>query len=130
MYSYLHKTLASHPGPSDQDPSLLLPVAKASLSPARGRLLEIMQRLNFGRIEHLVIEDGEPVLAPLPRLVREAKFGGDNGPRPELGARNFLLKTQLVELFRYLDTTRDVTIELLEIKHGLPFKMEVAVASC
>ena len=59
------------------------PPAFSSLSPARRRLLRLMQQLNFGRIEQLTIRRGEPVLEPMPRLVVEYKFAGENGPRPE-----------------------------------------------
>lgn len=104
-------------------------LAKASLPEPRRRLLELMQTINFGRIEGLAILDGDPVLDPPPRVIREVKFGGENGPRPEIDAGNFLLKTQVVELFQHFDQLGDGTIEVLEIKHGLPFRMLVAEAA-
>jgi len=106
-----------------------LHLAKHDLSVRRAGLLELMQSVNFGRIEGLAVLDGEPVLDPPPRIVREIKFGGENGPRPELHAGNFLLKTQVVELFEHFDRLGDGTIEVLEIKHGLPFRMLVAEAA-
>lgn len=84
-----------------------------------------MQRINFGRIEGLKFAAGEPVLDPRPVLVREHKFGGENGPRAELATNDFLLKQQVVELFAFFDQLRDGEIEVLEIKHGLPFRMIV-----
>ena len=98
---------------------------KKHLSPARVRLLELMQDANFGRIESLRIADGEPVLDPRPALVREHKFGGENGPRPELAANDFLLKQQVSELFAFFDQMQNGVIDVLEIKHGLPFRMIV-----
>jgi hypothetical protein len=98
---------------------------KKHLSPARVRLLEWMQDANFGRIESLRIADGEPVLVPRPLLVREHKFGGENGPRPELNSNDFPLKQQVVELFAFLDKLQNGVIDLLEVKHGLPFRMMV-----
>ena len=59
------------------------PMTKVSLSGSRRKLLEIMQEANFARIEGLRVRDGEPVLNPMPRVIREVKFGGENGPRPE-----------------------------------------------
>jgi hypothetical protein len=103
--------------------------SKASLSPACRQLLELMQLVNFGRIEGLVVRAGDPVLDPIPRVVREVKFGGENGPRPERNAGNFALKEQVVELFRHLDLLGDGTAEVLEVKHGLPFRMLVAEAA-
>ena len=39
---------------------------KTSLTPARRRLVELMQEVNFGRIERLKVRDWEPVLDPPP----------------------------------------------------------------
>ncbi len=99
--------------------------SKQDLSAARVDLLELMQSINFGRIERLRIRNGEPVFDPHPVVVREIKFGGENGPRPELGNGDFLLKQQVVELFAFFDETRNGVIDVLEIKHGLPFRMIV-----
>jgi len=88
-----------------------------------------MQKVNFGRIENLVIKDGQPVLSPSPRVVREVKFGGENGPRPEASIEDFALKAQVVELLHYMDELQDGVIGVLEIKHGLPFRMAVEDAA-
>ena len=88
-----------------------------------------MQQVNFGRIEGLLIQGGEPVLdAPGVRIVLEVKFGGENGPRAELGAEEFALKSQVIELLSQLDRVRDGCICLLTIKHGLPFSAHVPAA--
>ena len=99
---------------------------KLSLSPLRQRLLELMQDINFGRIEGLVVRSGEPRLDPPPRAVRKIKFGSTNGCRPQTRGQDFALKSQVQELFAYLDEMGDGTIEVLEIQHGLPFRMTVA----
>ncbi len=99
--------------------------SKSSLSPARRRLVELMQDLNFGRIERLEVLDGQPVFDPPPRIVREIKFGAPNGPRPEAALCDFVLKAQLVEFFAWLDTLGDGVIERLEVQHGLPFRIVV-----
>ncbi len=96
---------------------------KASLSPARRRLLELLQQVNFGRVESLVIVNGEPVFDPPTRIVREIKFGAENGPHPELGSSDFLLKSQVVELMAFFDDLQNGVIDVLEIKHGLPFRV-------
>lgn len=102
---------------------------KGSLSPQRQHLIREMQRINFGRFDCLVIRSGEPILDPRPSVIREHKFGGENGPRAELATEDFLLKQQLVELFAFFDQVRDGIIEVLEIKHGLPFRMIVREAA-
>ena len=104
-------------------------VTFASLASDRRRLLKRMQQINFGRIEALVIRDGQPVLDPPPRVVREIKFGGENGPRPEAAITDFVLKAQIVEMFRYFDDLGDGVVEFIEVKHGLPFRMAVEDAA-
>ena len=101
---------------------------KAALSPARRRLIELFQQLNFGRVESLNLMDGEPVFDPPPRAIREIKFGGENGPRPEYDAVDFALKSQVVELLRFFDQLGDGTIEAIEVKYGLPFRLTFAHA--
>ena len=46
---------------------------KEALSPARKRLIELMQEINYGRIEELQIRDGEPVFNPPPTVLRQPK---------------------------------------------------------
>ena len=104
-------------------------ISKDDLAPERSHLIELMQRINFGRIERLVINDGQPVLDPSPRMVREIKFGSENGPRPEATTADFSLKAQVVELFRNFDELRNGVIEVLDIKYGLPFRMAVEDAA-
>ena len=60
------------------------PITKSSLSEPQRQLIELMQRLNFGRIEALHVQDGEPMFDPAPRIVQKVKIGADNGPRPEV----------------------------------------------
>lgn len=98
-------------------------LSKQNLSASRANLLELMQSINFGQIERLVIEDGEPVLAPRPSVVHEHKFGGENGARPEVSIEDFVLKDRVIELFAFFDEFGDGVVHLLEIQHGLPFRM-------
>jgi len=98
---------------------------KAVLSPAKGRLVEMMQQLNFGRIEDLVVRRGEPVHHPPPRMVREVKFCAENGPRPEAAKQDFTLKAQVRALFAQMNAVGDGVIARIEVKRGLPFRMTV-----
>ena len=95
------------------------------LSVSRKQLVSMMQETNFGCILGLVVRSGEPVLDPPPRIVREIKFGGENGPRPEAGRADFALKAEVRDLFAQLEVLGDAVVSSLEIKHGLPFKMTV-----
>jgi hypothetical protein len=99
---------------------------KSSLSPSRRHLLETLQQLNFGRIENLRIACGEPILIPPPTIVQDIRIGATSGPRPELNSPDFLLRTEFVELFEHLDRLQNGTIQRLEVRHGLPQKLEIA----
>lgn len=102
-------------------------VYKIGFSKPRQRLIELLQRINYGLIEGLQVENGDPVFNPPPRVVRDLKLGGnaDNSPRPELGRGNFKLKACVIELFDLLDELGDGLIPLIEVKGGLPFRVQV-----
>jgi hypothetical protein len=82
-----------------------------------------MQDLNFGRLENLQIQQGDPLFDPPPRVIREIKFGGENGPRPELAREDFVLKAQVTELFDHLSNIGSGSVAMIEVKHGLPFRL-------
>ena len=98
---------------------------KSSLTACRQKLLGEMQRINFGRIERLAVSHGQPAFDPPPHIVREIKFGGDNDPRPEVAKTDFSLKAEVLDLFAQMEALGDGTISIIEIKHGLPFRMTV-----
>jgi hypothetical protein len=98
---------------------------KASLSGPRRRLLEAMQRLNYGRIEGLAIQNGEPVFPPATRIIQDIKIGAENWPRPELTIEDFALKSSVIEFFDHLSRIGDGTVESIEVKGGMPFKLVV-----
>ena len=103
-------------------------LTKQSLTPAQARLLSLMQEMNFGRIEGLVVVNGDPVFDPAPRIVRQVKFCSENGPRREKSLNDFNLKEQVVELFDALARMGNGMVESIEVKHGLPFLMNLEEA--
>ena len=102
---------------------------KSSLSPSHCRLVELMRRLNFGRIEELIVRDGEPIFEPATKVVQKVKIGGENGPRPELSCDDFLLKKQTIELLQAISDLGEGTVLAIDVKHGLPFAVEIALAA-
>lgn len=98
---------------------------KSSLSEPQRRLVELMQSINFGRIENLHVRAGEPAFTPAPRVVRKVKIGSENGPRPEAACNDFWLKHQTIELFDAIAGVGDGQILTIEVKHGLPFSLEI-----
>jgi hypothetical protein len=101
---------------------------KSSLSNSHRRLVELMQRLNFGRIEELIVRGGEPVFDPAPKVIQKVKIGGENGPRPELSSEDFLLKKQTIELLETISDLGEGTVLTIDVKHGLPFAVEIELA--
>jgi len=84
-----------------------------------------MQRLNFGRIENLTVNDGEPLTVGS-STVAMFRFCGDNGSRPELELEDFVLPIELLEFIELVRALDSHSILQITVKHGLPFKMEVA----
>ncbi|MFH1625828.1 MAG: hypothetical protein ABID54_11835, partial [Pseudomonadota bacterium] len=78
-------------------------VKKRDLSEPRKRLVELMQEVNYGRIEELQVQDGEPVFDPPPTVLRLFLFGKDNGPNESRGNDGFALKKKVSELFEVFD---------------------------
>jgi len=100
-------------------------VVMGSLSPRRRAIIELMQRINFGHIEGLVVRGGEPVFDPPPRVIRTWKSGGDNGPRPQARSVDFGLKREVVEFFEHIERIGDGVVRCVEIRHGLPVQAEI-----
>ena len=100
-------------------------IAKSELSEAQSCLIEMFQRLNFGRVEGLVVKRGQPVFEPAPRLVQKLLIGSDNGPRPESKLRDFILKQQTVEVLEVIGRIDDGRVHSIEVRNGLPVSMEV-----
>lgn len=99
------------------------PTTRTNLSPQCQRFVALMQRLNYGSIEDLHVLNGEPVLDPPPRRIREVKFARENGPRPEVAKADFALKAEVIDLFAQLEAIGDGVITRIEIQRGLPFRM-------
>ena len=87
-----------------------------------------MQKLGFGQFEGVRIVAGELTLDPWPRTVQSVKFGGEDvlaaSPPDE-----FQLKRQVVQFLERVRSIKVGEIRSLEVRHGLPFAMQVECAS-
>lgn len=101
------------------------PTSTRDLRPSERCFLAAMQQLGFGRFEFLPIRNGELMLDPWPTVVREVKFGTSDPAAVKPFPEEFELKRQAVEFFEYLRSVEAGEIRTLEIKHGLPFSMEI-----
>lgn len=98
---------------------------KNQLSPAQQHLIELMQRINFGRIDGLSVRQGDPVLQPPPKTIRVIKIGAESGPRPESNKADFKLKSHAHTLFAQLASMGDGAICSIEVQYGLPFLITI-----
>jgi hypothetical protein len=84
-----------------------------------------MTEVNFGRVENLIIEHGDPQWTPPPRVLRTIRFGKETGARQERILGDFVLKQEHIELLSLFDELGAGTIVRLEIQHGLPMHLLV-----
>jgi hypothetical protein len=104
---------------------LTQPISKSSLSDPERRLIELLQDINFGRIENLQVRRGVPAFNPAPDVVRTHKMGSTKGPREEAGLKDFWLKEPVVDLLRTMREIGDGEILSMTVMHGLPHLVEV-----
>lgn len=100
-------------------------ITKSCLSPAQTHLVELLQRLNFGRVEALRVSAGKPVFDPPPRVIQTVKLGSDNGPRPELTCGDFRLKHQIIEMLEIISGLGEGEVRAMDVRYGLPYCMEI-----
>ena len=98
-------------------------------SPARQKILRLMQENPFSRIEQLAVTNGQPQFDPATKIIAEHKFGANDGPRREAELADFVLKKEHVDLFRQFDEIGSGVILTLEVRGGMPFRMIREVAS-
>jgi hypothetical protein len=53
----------------------------------------------------------------------ELKLDVDDGPRPESHLNRFPLRSQVARFFDRIGSLKHGTVELIEIRHGMPFRM-------
>ena len=107
------------------------PRPDAGASPAcpnRRRLLALVHRLHYGRVENLPVVAGRPQLdAPGVKVVREVKFAAtEAAPAPSPLPAGYADRPQVAALLTLLDARPDCTILVLEVKHGTPFRALIA----
>lgn len=100
------------------------PVTAQDLRPSEAEFVAAMQELGFGRFVYLQIRRGELVLNPWPDVVRDIKFASPPNAGKVAGS-NSVLCPQVAEFFSYVRDVDAGEIRGLEVRHGLPFSMEV-----
>jgi hypothetical protein len=103
------------------------PVTIQDLLPSEAAFVAAMQQLGFGRFEYLQIRGGELVFNPGPVMVRDVKFGSPvTTGKPS--APTSELRPQIAEFFAYVRDVEAGEIREVQVRHGLPFSMEIELA--
>jgi hypothetical protein len=83
-----------------------------------------MRPHQFGRIENLRVEAGQPILRPDTKIVRVARIGGA-AEAPEVADQGaFELKAGIRDLLGQLEKLNTGTVLRLEFRHGMPSLLE------
>ncbi|MCE5322413.1 hypothetical protein LLG46_03740 [bacterium] len=95
------------------------------ITEAQKRLLQLMQEIHYGKVEDLVISDGEPVMGLPVKVLRDVKLSGESSRKPILADCDNLDKPQVVEMLRQFRRLGDGVVQLVEIHDGLPFRIHI-----
>jgi hypothetical protein len=98
----------------------------ADLSPARRQLVNLMRDLRYGQIRSVPVVDGEPVLDPLPPIVRSVRLVNVRNT-PHRPTKGYRLKPHVIALFAEFDRLGTGQIETIKVQDGLPVHVQVAV---
>ena len=103
------------------------PASAQDLLPSEVAFVAAMQRLGFGRFEYLQIRGGELELNPWPVAVRDIKFAAAASCARSSDSTSDL-RPQIAEFFEYVRDVDAGEIRELQVRHGLPFSMEIELA--
>jgi len=99
-------------------------MTKSCLNPSQRRIVEIIESLGFGVIEHLSIRGGLPCYELEPRIVQTIKLDSKHERQPNHFYADLTLKQEFANLFDQLSRLGDATVDI-EIRHSLPFRLVV-----
>ncbi len=93
---------------------------KSALAPQQRELVEEMQRIRFGSIEHLLIRHGLPEFDDSTRSLPDFRIKGINGPHPAIALGDTVLKDEAVALLDQFREMGSGVVRSLKIADGLP----------
>src|SRR3954467_14557053 len=89
-------------------------IRKLQLLLSEQRLIELLQSIQFGRVEGLHFANGEPVFDPYPRVIYTRKPGLPDPPRASAQG-DYLLKQEWTGLIECIRQIGDGTILLIQV---------------
>lgn len=94
------------------------------LSVPKQKLLTLMKKVNYGRINNLAIVDGELVLSPEATIERDVKFDM-SAEHSKTDREDFVLKRKVTDFFEETAKIGEGFIRKIEIRGGLPILMQL-----
>ena len=98
--------------------------AAQSESPERQQLARMIEELEFGRIDGLLVIQGQPRFSPRPRCTRVFNLTAGDTYDARRSGREYRLRTMRA-LFRRLDSIRGAAVVSILVQHGLPVRLTV-----
>jgi hypothetical protein len=98
-------------------------------STARRELIKLLRDINFGRIEDLIVRQGQPVLSPPPRIVLTLRFGSDKGADGLPTLEELAVRPAVQELLLLLSRMGDGRLHRVEVRAGSPCYAEAETIS-
>ena len=95
----------------------------SQLSPGRQVLVRLCQWLNFGQIQGVRVQDGDPILDCVPLVYVEKLLNVDEGNRPEARLKDFELRKEVRLLMVTLDEIKNGVIERIDVRRGIPCRI-------
>jgi hypothetical protein len=92
----------------------------SDLSSSRRALVRLCQALNYGEIQDMRVQDGDPIFDPAPVLLVELKLDADETKRQEVELADFELRDEVCRLMARLDELENGTIGCIEVRAGIP----------
>ena len=97
----------------------------AQLTAPRQALVRLCQRIDYGDIQGLLVEAGEPFFDPEPVVVRDIKLDQDAGGRPECRLDDFALSAEVIRLLGQLDEIGSGCIDRIVVAAGIPRRIVI-----
>jgi hypothetical protein len=100
-------------------------IEKSSLTNSQACLVELMQKIAFGRIEGLKVSSGQPVINPAPRVIQKLKLGCSTSQQSKTVNADFQLKSEVIDLLAAISRAADGSELSVEVRHGLPTSIDI-----
>lgn len=92
---------------------------------AERELIRLIRQTQFGCISNIKLSAGQPIFDGNTSVSIEFKLSGLESTKEVLSEQDYLNKPQVRTLFERFRTLGNGTIECLDVRDGLPFKVTI-----